>query len=68
MKPARQIAGCLPAGFNLDSLLTVEQFATWRQIAPDTARNQINAGLVPAIKYSQKDVRVHPRTFLERSK
>ena len=67
MKPASQIPGCLPKGFNLDSLLTIPQFAIWRQVAESTARNQIHTGLVPAIKHSRADIRIHPRTYLELS-
>ena len=62
----RQIAGCLPKGFTTDSLLTVEQFAVWRQVSVDTARRQICAGTVPAILHSRNDVRIHPKTYLEK--
>ena len=64
MKPPTQIPGCLPAGYDLDSLLTVEQFAAWRQVAVSTAR----AGLAitrGVIKRTREDIRIHPRTFLE---
>ena len=64
MNPAPQIEGCLPKGFNEHSLLTVPQFATWRQISEATARKQIAAGLVPVIESSREDLRVHVASYL----
>jgi|GEM_PF-2827795 len=63
---AEQLPGCLPEGYTLDSLLTVSQFAIWRQISPLTASRKfdVTAG---AIKSGQVDRRIHPRTFLELS-
>ena len=60
----KQIPGCLPKGYNLDSLLTVEQFAIWRQKSLQRVRHQIpiTKGVVG---YTQQDRRIHPRTFLE---
>jgi hypothetical protein len=62
----KQLPGCLPRGFGLDSLLTVEQFAAWRQVAESTVRAAlpITKGV---IKRSREDVRIHPRTYLEKS-
>jgi hypothetical protein len=62
----KQIPGCLPPGYSLDSLLTVPQFALWRQVAESTVRAAlpITNGVV---KFSREDIRIHPRTFLERS-
>ena len=37
-QPIPQIPGCLPQGYDLDSLLTPEQFAVWRQLAESTVR------------------------------
>lgn len=64
MKSVRQIPGCLPRGFNLDSLLTVEQFAAWRQkcVRKVSAELPTTKGV---IKRTRKDIRIHPRTFLE---
>lgn len=61
-----QIPGSLPRGFTLDSLLTVEQFAVWRQKAVETVRDELptTAGV---IKRTKKDQRIHPRTYLEQS-
>ena len=64
MKPTPQTAGCLPKNFDRDSLLTVEQFAKWRQIEESTARSQIAAGDVPVIQHSRNDIRIHPNTYL----
>jgi len=68
MTTPRQRSGCLPPGYNLDSLLTVAQFAVWRQVSEETARAHIGARLVPAITHSRVDIRIHPRTYLEKSK
>ena len=61
-----QLPGCLPPGYDLDSLLTVEQFAIWRQKSVERVRNElpITKGVVG---FTQKDKRIHPRTFLELS-
>jgi len=61
-----QLPGCLPLGYTLDSLLTVEQFAIWRQVAVSTARAAlpITKGV---IQRSREDVRIHPRSYLENS-
>lgn len=62
--PRGQLPGCLPLGFDLDSLLTVEQFAIWRQKSFERVRNElpITRGV---ISQNRKDVRIHPRTYLE---
>ena len=54
-----------PKTINLDDLLTISQFADWRQISIETARNQIKAGIPGVIKHSKQDIRIHPRTYLE---
>lgn len=61
-----QLPGCLPDGFTLDSLLTVEQFAIWRQKSVDRVRRElpVTKGVIGS---SMKDRRIHPRTYLERS-
>ena len=61
-----QLPGCLPPGYDLDSLLTVQQFAIWRQKSLERVRNElpITKGVVGN---TQKDRRIHPRTYLERS-
>jgi hypothetical protein len=64
MKPPRQIPGCLPHGYDLDSLLTVEQFSVWQQSPESTTRKRLS--VTPGvIRQSRKSVRIHPRTFLE---
>ncbi len=64
MKPIPQIPGELPKGYSLDSLLTVDQFATWRQIALTTAKKKLP--VTPGvIAESREDIRVHPRTYLD---
>ena len=59
-----QIRGALPRGYDLDSLLTVEQFAAWQQVSAETARSAL-AGMKGVIRRSQKWVRIHPRSFLQ---
>jgi hypothetical protein len=59
-----QVAGCLPEGYNLDSLLTVEQFAVWRQISEKTARKYLP--ILPGVGgHTKRNKFIHPRTFLE---
>ena len=62
-KQPRQIPGCLPLGYDLDSLLTVEQFALWWQVAVRTARAAlpITKGV---LRGPGEDVRIHPRNHL----
>jgi hypothetical protein len=66
VKPIRQLPGCLPKGFDLDSLLTVEQFAVWQQVAESTARAAL-ASMNGVVRRSREWVRIHPRTYLELS-
>lgn len=62
----KQIPGCLPQGFDLDSLLTVEQFAVWRQKDARSVRDEMPR--TPGrVKTSRKDIRIHPRTYLEKA-
>ncbi len=65
-KPIKQIPGCLPRGYNLDSLLTPEQFAVWQQIAESTVRAMLPT-MKGVITRTRKNIRIHPRTFLEMS-
>jgi len=60
-----QIAGCLPQGFDLDSLLTVEQAAIWKQVKLSTFRKHLK-NMPGVIKEHRKCVRIHPRTNLEK--
>ena len=59
-----QIPGCLPAGFDLDSLLTVEQAAIWKQSNLATFRKRLPV-MPGVIRDSRKCVRIHPRTHLK---
>ena len=63
-KEVLQNWGCLPQGFDLDSQLTVKQFAVWQQISDATAY-----AALPSIKgvftQSREWVRINPRTFIE---
>jgi len=59
-----QIPGCLPKGYDLDSLLTPEQFAAWQQLAESTVRGMIPS-MAGVIKRTRENIRIHPRTFLE---
>lgn len=49
---------------DLDALLTVEQFAAWRQVKPSTVRRQLPT-LPGVVRESRKDIRIHPRTYLD---
>jgi len=63
-KPVPQVPGCLPEGFTTDSLLTVEQFAIWRQQKVDTFRRKIAAGAVKGVSGHGSGARVHVGTYL----
>lgn len=60
---AEQLPGCLPPGATLDSLISVEQFALWRGLAPRTAADFVRAGM-PGVVRDKAIMRVHPRTYL----
>jgi hypothetical protein len=62
----KQIPGCLPPGYDLDSLLTPEQYCIWQQCcrAWFSARKHHMRGV---IIHSRDMVRVHPRTYLDKS-
>ncbi len=62
----QQRPGCLPAGFGMDSLLTVEEFAVWRRRSVATVRRQLPV-MPGVIGHGRKGKVIHPRTFLERS-
>ncbi|MEN6533335.1 MAG: hypothetical protein ABFD89_06710 [Bryobacteraceae bacterium] len=49
---------------NLDDLLTVEQFAAWRQEPVSLVRKRL-AYMPGVVRESRENVRVHPRTYLE---
>lgn len=66
MKPVPQKPGQLPDGATLDTLLTPEQFAVWRNQPIATLRKKL-ATLPGVIAESRKFIRVHPRTFLAKS-
>jgi hypothetical protein len=50
----------------MDSLLTVEQFAAWQQTPVKTVRKRLS-WMPGVIRTSRKNIRVHPRTYLELS-
>jgi len=58
-----QIPGCLPQGYDENSLLTLPQFAKWKQISLKTAKKRwpITPGRV---QHSIRDRRVHVKTYL----
>lgn len=60
-----QLPGCLPDGYTLDSLLTTEQFRIWLQVSVDWFKSR-RKRIVGKIQFSQKMVRIHPRSFLEK--
>lgn len=61
-----QLPGCLPFGYGLDSMLTPEQFCIWQKVGRDwfAARKDKLPGV---IWHSREMVRIHPRTYLEKS-
>lgn len=59
-----QIQGCLPHGYGLDSLLTVEQFSTWTGMAVSTVESKIRTGAIPAMRFRKSPRILHPRTYL----
>jgi hypothetical protein len=60
-----QVPGCLPQGYDENSLLTVEQFARWKQISVRTARDRL--AMTPGlIRHSSRDQRIHVKTHLAR--
>lgn len=61
-----QTPGCLPTGYDLDSLLTPEQFCIWQQASKEWFKAH-SATLPGVIARSERMVRVHPRTYLELS-
>lgn len=64
--PCSQLPGCLPPGADLDTLLTPEEFCTWQRCGRNwfSARKHSLAGV---INHSRDMVRIHPRTYLEKS-
>jgi len=60
----KQLPGCLPEGYTLDSMLTFEQFCIWQGRSRHwlMERNYILPG---AINIGDKLRRVHPRSYLE---
>lgn len=63
MNDARQTPGCLPEGYTEDSLLTVPQFALWVGLVERVVRKKL-PNLPGVIRRSERDVRIHPRTYL----
>jgi len=52
------------AGFDLDALLTVAQFAAWQQTPIVTVRKRL-ASMPGVVRESRQCIRIHPRTYLE---
>lgn len=52
-----------PAPIDLDALLTVEQFAAWRQEPVRTVRKRL-ASMPGVVRESRESIRIHPRTYL----
>lgn len=64
--PCDQLPGCLPTGYDLDSMLTPEQFCIWQQCSREWLG--ANKSVLPGIvSHSREMLRVHPRTYLEKS-
>lgn len=64
MKP-KQLPGCLPKGYTLDSMLTPEQFCLW--IGEGKRWWSARRNLLPGIiMESRQHYRIHPRTYLDK--
>lgn len=66
MKSRTQLPGCLPPGFNTDSLLTPEQFCLWQQVKRSWFAYRKDK-LPGVIEHTREMVRIHPRTYLEKA-
>jgi hypothetical protein len=58
-----QRPGCLPKGFDLDSMLTPEQAATWQNLEPEWFRKHMD-GMPGVRRLTRETVRIHPRSYL----
>lgn len=58
-----QVWGCLPEGYNDNSLLTLPQFARWKQISVKTAKKRW-PHTPGRVQHSVRDRRVHVGTHL----
>ena len=66
MNSPEQQRGCLPKGYDLDSMLTPDQFCAWQQVSREWFGSRI--GILPGvIRESRKAIRIHPRTYLDES-
>ena len=58
-----QIPGCLPQGYDENSMLTIEQYATWKQMSVRTIRKRLP--IIPGfVQHSRRDQRIHVKTHL----
>lgn len=60
----KQLPGCLPRGYSLDSMLEPEQCAVWLQIPERELGDKYRHGKIPAAKIGHKTIRYNPRTIL----
>lgn len=58
-----QLPGNLPDGFTLDSMLTLDQAATWLQVRAASLKRKARS--IPGISGVKHLRRMHPRTYLE---
>jgi len=58
-----QRPGCLPEGYTLDSILSLEQWGTWMGYAPAYARRKIRSIRDGVIRQGGRP-KIHPRTYL----
>lgn len=66
MSTPQQLPGCLPRGFTIDSMLTPDQFCIWQQVG--RAWFKARRKKLPGVKiHSREMIRIHPRTYLERT-
>lgn len=61
-----QLPGSLPRGATLDTLLTPEEFCVWQRCCRKWFASRRHS-LQGVIAHSRDMVRIHPRTYLEKS-
>lgn len=61
-----QLPGCLPAGYDLDSMLTREEFCIWQRVKKSWLRPRL-CRLPGVVRYSRKNIRIHVRTYLDKA-
>jgi hypothetical protein len=64
--PCGQLPGCLPNGYDLDSMLTPDQFCLWQGFTRAWF-GTYKSSMPGVVSHTREMVRIHPRTYLEKS-